>query len=351
MKMLLGLLLLSSLSFAAEKQLYQVISGHPHDVEKVTPHIKTESVSGRLWIVTLNKDTVPASAMKYLRPITMNDVAHYQVAPSFYKASPKKAVTKVLKEVSVNNLKDSVKKLASYKTRYAGTLDNQNAVAALTEELAALGYPTTTECYKPTACSVIATKAGTSDSKKFMIVIAHMDSVGKDFAGADDNASGTASLLEMARVLKDVPTKQSIRFFITNGEEINLLGAEDYAKKLQNSGEIKDITFAITMDMVGYNSNGIVELETNKEYEASANFMTKMAQTYTTLKTKITLGAWGSDHMPFLNRKVDTVLTIEDWSTKTPCYHQKCDTPETLNYDYAAEITKLNIATLLEKDI
>ncbi len=183
-----------------------------------------------------------------------------------------------------------------------------------------------------------------------MIVIAHMDSVGKDFAGADDNASGTASLLETARVLAKVPTKQSIRFFITNGEEINLLGAEDYAKKLEISGDIKNITFAIAMDMVGYNSNGIVELETNKEYDAAANFMTKMAETYTTLKTKITLGARGSDHIPFLNRAVETVLTIEDWSTKTPCYHQKCDTPDTINYVYAGEITKLNIATLLEKD-
>ncbi len=349
MKLILGLMLLSSLSFAQEKQLYQVISQHPHDVEKVLPYIKTESESGRLWIVTLNK-AAPASAMKYLRPITMNDVAHYRFTPSHFKTTPKRNIVEALKDVSTANLKSSVEKLASYRTRAAGTTDNQNAIAQLTQDLEALGLTTTTECYKPTACSVIANKPGTTNSNKFMMVIAHMDSVGKDFAGADDNASGTASLLEMARVLSQIPTKQSIRFFITNGEEINLLGARDYAKKLSERGEIKNLTFAINMDMVGYNSNGIVELETNKEYDAGAQFMTKLAHTYTTLNTKITLGAWGSDHVPFLEKGIETILTIEDWSTKTPCYHTKCDTPDTLNYNYIGEITKLNIATLMEKD-
>lgn len=350
MKMLLGLMLLSTLSFAQEKQLYQVISQHPHDVEKIQPYIKTESESGRLWIVTLTQKA-PASAMKYLKPITMNDVAHYRFTPAFEKTTPKRNIVEALKEVSISNIKASVEKLASYRTRAAGTVDNQNAIAQLSQDLESLGLTITTECYKPNACSVIGTKTGTTNSDKFMMVIAHMDSVGKDFAGADDNASGTASLLEMARVLAQTPTKQSIRFFITNGEEVNLLGARDYANKLAKSGEIKNLTFAINMDMVGYNKNGIVELETNKEYDAGAKFMTKLATTYTSLKTKITLGAWGSDHVPFLEKGVETILTIEDWSTKTPCYHQKCDTPDTLNYNYIGEITKLNIATLMEKDI
>ncbi|GEM_PF-6728555 len=158
MKLLLLLAMISSVAFAAEKQLYQVMSQHPHDVEKVRPYIQTESESGRLWIVTLKKQA-PASAMEYLRPITMNDVAHYTPASNKVKATAKKEIVKILKEVSSANIKASVVKLASYKTRYAGTLDNQNAIAQLTEELAAMGYPTTTECYKPTACSVDCNKS------------------------------------------------------------------------------------------------------------------------------------------------------------------------------------------------
>jgi hypothetical protein len=104
------------------------------------------------------------------------------------------------------------------------------------------------------------------------------------------------------------------------------------------------------MDMVGYNSNGVVELETNAEFEPLAKWFATLASTYTNLHSKITLGAWGSDHVPFLEKNVPTLLTLEDWSTKTPCYHQACDQPNTINYSYAAEITKLNTAAVLTKD-
>src|SRR5690606_31090447 len=140
------------------------------------------------------------------------------------------------------------------------------------------------------------------------------DSVGKNFAGADDNASGAAVMLEVARVLKDYPNKNKIRFFATNGEESGLLGAEHYAKVLRADGSIKDLILTINMDMVGYNSNGIVELETDKQYEELALWFAKLSSQYTSLKTKITLGAWGSDHVPFIRSGVPTLLTIEDWS-------------------------------------
>ena len=78
--------------------------------------------------------------------------------------------------------------------------------------------------------------------------------------------------------------------------------------------------------------------------------MSQLVSTYTTLTSKITIGAWGSDHVPFLEKKISSILTIEDWSTKTPCYHQACDKPSTLNFDYAFEISKLNTAAMMLKD-
>lgn len=158
-------------------------------------------------------------------------------------------------------------------------------------------------------------------------------------------------IFEMARVLKDAPTRRSLRFFITNGEESGLLGAKHYARELIKTGKIKEIVLAVNMDMVGYNSNGLVELETSKDHEDLAQWFADLASTYTSLKSKITIGAWGSDHVPFLEAGVPTMLTIENWSTKTPCYHQKCDRPETLNYTYATEIAKLNTAAVLTKDL
>ena len=74
--------------------------------------------------------------------------------------------------------------------------------------------------------------------------------------------------------------------------------------------------------MVGYNLNGVVELKMEPDYE---EMVASLSYSYTKLKPKITLGAWGSDHVPFLKRSVSSILTIEDWSTKTPCYHQSCE--------------------------
>ena len=173
---------------------------------------------------------------------------------------------------------------------------------------------------------------------------------GKIHNGADDNASGIAVLLEVARVLKDYGNKKTLRFFATNGEEGGLYGAEHYAQLLKKNGEIKKLVLAINMDMVGYNSNGIVELETDSQYEKLANWFAGLATTYTSLKSKITIGAWGSDHVPFIQGGVPTLLTIEDWSTKTPCYHTECDKPSTLNYEYAGQIAKLNLAAIMTKD-
>jgi Zn-dependent M28 family amino/carboxypeptidase len=207
------------------------------------------------------------------------------------------------------------------------------------------------ECYRPEACSVIADKVGSEFPQQVILIMGHFDSVGKDFAGADDNASGVAVMMEMARVLQNYPNKKTIRFFATNGEESGLLGAQHYANLLASSGEIKNLVLAINMDMVGYNANGIVELETDSQYENLATWFASLTAQYTSLKSKITLGAWGSDHVPFIKKNVPTLLTIEDWSTKTPCYHTSCDKPDTLNYTYAGEIGKLNVAATITKDL
>jgi hypothetical protein len=344
--LLLGSLILSS---AAPKQpLYQVMSSHPHDVKEFTPYIQTVKQQGRLWLVHL-KDNVPSKVMKNFRRTNGQDVKHYS-APVLKTAFAAPLIKDFISRIDVPSIKSDVETLSNYKTRLAGTPDNQKATAQVKGIFAALGYSISEYCYRDGACSIVADKAGDGSSSDVIMIMGHLDSVGKNFAGADDNASGTAVLLEIARVLKDYGNKKTLRFFATNGEEGGLYGAEHYAKLLTNSGAIKKVVLAINMDMVGYNSNGIVELETDSQYEGLANWFAGLATTYTKLRSKITIGAWGSDHVPFIQAGVPTLLTIEDWSTKTPCYHQECDKPSTVNYEYAGEIAKLNLAAIMTKD-
>lgn len=349
--LMLGLFLNVSSAFRSN-DLYQVVSSHPHDVEEVSPYIETVYQNGRLWVVQLKKDA-PADVMAHLKPLTGLERSYMHEGRIFTNASKvkKKDLTKLaVSKVDKELIRKDVFELAGYETRAAGTPENQQAVQNTGLRFKSMGYEVKEICYSHDACSIIAEKKGKSSPDKVIMVMGHIDSVGESFAGADDNASGTAVLLEMARVLKDSSNKKTLRFFVTNGEELGLVGATHYAKQLQSANKLKDIDLVINMDMVGYNADGIVELETEPEHEPLAKLFADLAARYTTLKTKITLGAWGSDHVPFLKRGVPSILTIENWDTKTPCYHQECDKPDTLNYEYAAEIAKLNISAVLNKD-
>lgn len=351
LSLFLSIFMLALLTGASAKPtLYQVISSHPHDVHEFTPFIEsTVKKEGRLWLVHVKKE-IPQKLMKNFRVTSGYDVAHFE--PRLNKALASHPVVKeFVGRVDQASIKEDVEMLSNYKTRLVGTSDNQKATAQIKEILKNLGFSVSQPCYKENACSIVADKAGDGSTEGVIMIMAHLDSVGKDFAGADDNASGVAVMLEVARVLKDYGNKKTIRFFATNGEESGLYGAQHYAEVLKKNGDIRKMILAINMDMVGYNSNSVVELETDSQYSELANWFAALALTYTNLKSKITIGAWGSDHVPFIKGGVPTLLTIEDWSTKTPCYHQACDKPATLNYGYAAQIAKLNLAAIISKDL
>jgi hypothetical protein len=345
-------LLLSMSATQKDKTLYQVITSHPHDLEKLKGLVETVYQEGRLWIVDL-KEGSPLESLTHLKAISGREKSYLYKNNSIRRRNLTVHhfdIRDTIKLVDAELIKRDVEDLASYTTRAAGTDQNREATKSALNKLADLGYAIDEVCYRPGVCSVIANKKGSKKPDEVMIVLGHLDSVGHEFAGADDNASGTAVLLEMARVLKDYDNHKTIRFFVTNGEELGLLGAKHYVGSLKASDKIKKISLAINMDMVGYNKNGVVELETSPELEPLANWYADLASRYTKLKSKITLGAWGSDHVPFLDAGVPAILTMEDWSTKTPCYHLACDTPDTLNYDYAADIGRLNLAALMTKD-
>lgn len=352
MKLNLLLVLLGSFFLLSFQQrptdFYQIINSHPHDLKKIESHLIPVFESGRLQVVRLQEDA-PESVRQHLRPLTGKETS-YVFTRSSLNDERDVQILKLTSQVNEELIRKDVEHLSSYKTRRVGSDGNKSALEWTKNKLQSYGYITTEICYAPGSCSLLADKAGSTHESEVLMIMAHIDSVGAEFAGADDNASGTAVLLEMARVLAKHRNERSLRFFITNGEELGLLGAKHYVRELTRENRINELHLTINMDMVGYNSNGIVELETSPSQEKLARWLAELTLQYTKLTPKVTLGAWGSDHVPFLDAGVPAILTIEDWDTKTPCYHRACDTPETLNYGYAAEIAKLNLAAVMSKD-
>lgn len=92
-------------------------------------------------------------------------------------------------------------------------------------------------------------------SKEIIILGAHRDTIGT-LEGAQDNASGTASMLELARVLTKEDHYYTYMFISFDGEEIGLKGSEAFVKK----NSLKDVKLAMILDCVGYKDADTVGL-------------------------------------------------------------------------------------------
>ncbi len=178
--------------------------------------------------------------------------------------------------------------------------------------------------------NVVGTKLGTVYPQSEYIIGAHYDSVGNP--GADDNASGTALVLEVARVLSTYESEYTIRFVAFDREEQGLYGSAAYVSA--HLGD--DILGMVSTDMVAYNT-GVNEADI---YSQAASDPIKYAlaaavDTYGDgLNYDLHGPSYGSDHAPFEGAGFQACLLIEDWGN--PYYHSPLDSVDTPNYiDYA----------------
>ena len=303
---------------------------------------------GRMKVFKLEyKKELTRAQLEYLRPIEKNSwkVITPENNKSTFEVDPK--IMELISELNQSNVQTHLEYFIGHTSRRSGAPGNQDSTTYIETFLSNLGYEMTRDCFSPGLCNIWGTLKGEID--EYVLIEAHLDDVGKAYAGADDNASGAAGLLELARILQNVNKRRGLIIFATNGEESGLLGAKDFVWKARDNGLLSKIKYVINMDMIGYNKNGIVDIETNKQFEDLARWKSALVNTYTNLKPEITMPAWGSDHVPFLQYNVPAILTIEHWKTKNPCYHRECDKMDKINFTYLMEILKLNVAASVEK--
>lgn len=177
---------------------------------------------------------------------------------------------------------------------------------------------------------------------EFIIIGAHFDHLGDNMngtwnPGALDNASGTAAMIEIARVIKEsnISPKKSILFIAFNGEESGIRGSWNYCV-----GPVypMDKAVMINIDMVGSTAKlplsiGIASDKGVSLRDTLAQYANKLSIEY----EKITED--GSDHSAFDNYGVPAVCLIN--LDLGHGYHSPHDTIETVNGDRLEEVTKL----------
>ena len=203
------------------------------------------------------------------------------------------------------------------------------------------------------------------NNNHLILISAHYDSQAQDInqtnaraPGADDNASGVAAVLELARILSQVDLRNNIQFVLFSGEEQGQWGSTAYVNYLQDNNVKLDLI--INLDMVGYPALGLdnVVIEYDLESTVTTNdiyskkvgqFIEQIALDYTNLKALLhPLGK--TDLIPF-EATGKTVTGFHDGGSKlNPNYHSTSDTPDTLNIEYFTLVTKLVLAAILKID-
>jgi uncharacterized repeat protein (TIGR01451 family) len=189
------------------------------------------------------------------------------------------------------------------------------------------------------------------------IVCAHYDSISDDpynaAPGADDNASGTAAILEAARVLSPYRFKHTLRFVTFAAEEQGLIGSYYYVAEARSAGT--NIGGVINLDMISWDSDGDdvmdVHVGTRSDSQALGTAFLNAMSTYgmSLVPQTITSGAATfSDHARFWNQDYPAMLAIENIQDFNPYYHKTSDTLDKLDLPYAEEFVQTTVATLAE---
>lgn len=230
---------------------------------------------------------------------------------------------------------------------------NNLAAEYIFETLASYGLETEKDTYSMSGINVIAKQTGSLYPDEYYMICAHYDAV--DYYCADDNASGTAAVIEAARIFSELEFEYSIIYALWDEEEIGLIGSADYAAEAAANGDV--IHGVINMDMISWDSDGDMVAEIHTSYDANSNvladYLVDINSIYGLGITTdiINPGAPYSDHSSFWNNDYPAVLIIEEYygGDFNPYYHTEQDRIAILDMDYFHEMSKLCIGTVAQK--
>lgn len=283
-----------------------------------------------------------------------------------------------------SNVRRIVATLATdYPSRHGSTPQVLNAAASFIEkEFRSLGYGVESQYYDSHGSKVrnlVAERKGSEPGKSVIILGAHYDTV-PETPGADDNASGIAGLLELARLLKGTSGNRTIRFVAFPHEEppyfySSLMGSRQYAGMLKRSGESPLVM--ICLEMLGFAGErydqrypaplmqvlgrypkygNFIGLVGNLRSLRMMSFVRKAMRKHCTVGVE-SLTAPGfvpplflSDHSSFWKEGFPALMVTDTAFLRNPHYHLPSDTPDTLNYDFLARVVDGVHAAVLALD-
>jgi PKD repeat protein len=206
--------------------------------------------------------------------------------------------------------------------------------------------------------NVIAVQKGTVSPDEYIVCGAHYDSwswypiTQYNCPGADDNASGTAGIMEIARILSQYESERSIIYCCFSAEEFGLWGSNAYASFCKQ--EKMNILGYFNLDMIGYlkpSSPIHVSLIYPSTAAPLANYNNGITNTYfpnIPIKPYANMSGGDSDHTSFNQKGYMGIWTFEDWKDDSPEIHGPNDIigPSVNNPEQCRVFTQMNLASI-----
>ncbi len=238
-------------------------------------------------------------------------------------------------------------------SRHKNNASNDKAADYIKQKLSNYGLTTYDQWFSATGRNVYGVQLGTEFPNQQYMICAHYDDMpsGTNAPGADDNGSGTAAVIEAARIFSNYSFPFTIIYALWDEEEQGLVGSAYYAQQAVIAGD--SILGVLNMDMIAWDSNNdsVAELHTRPV----ANSMTlkdKMVEVNSVYNIGVNLsiinpGLTASDHSSFWDKNYSAILLIEQYyGDFNDYYHTINDKLLHFNLPYFHKLSKLTIGTL-----
>ena len=268
-------------------------------------------------------------------------------------------ISQITSSINPDSVRYFIQSLQDFQTRFLFA-DTRDAVAAwIKNQFLQMGFTDVvldSFLYQGTwQKNVIATLPGIYEPEVYNVVGGHHDSYSSGdpmiFApGADDNASGTAAVLEIARVImaNNYNPESTIKFITFAAEEYGLWGSKDYAQKALNEG--MNIKIMINHDMISHTYYPANQSQVDINRYSGFDYLRDLAfyciENYSVLVPRNgSLNSSGSDSHSFWQRGFPSVYFEE--TNFSPFYHSPADTIGNYSMEYCAEVIRASCATLV----
>ncbi len=284
--------------------------------------------------------------------------------PTVTEVNP--TISEMLNQVNRDSLEAIVQHLQDYGSR---VWNSENAFAAsdwIAGRMQALGleveqqpfYAQTWLGSGQAAPNVIGIQRGTLYPDTYVVCGSHFDSFsweayyGGQAPGADDNATGVASVLESARIMTQYEFEYSIIYCAYGCEEMGLYGSEAYASRCQQEG--MDIIGYFNNDMNGYLYGDQIHIDCiypNSVAPIGTYYMNVGEVYYPELPIRhVNFNEGDSDHTSFNNHGYMGIYPFEDYQNYSPYIHTPNDLIGTSvnSFEMSQQYCQMNIACLAE---